>query len=61
MSKKVTSTNEPLKKPEQQNYQQQHMPSSAFNSREAYLEHELTIMEPNAGVLIYPLKIIDSS
>ncbi|MCL1045403.1 DUF3360 domain-containing protein [Shewanella electrodiphila] len=28
------------------NYQQQHQPSSSFNSREEYLEHELSIMDP---------------
>lgn len=29
-----------------QSYQQQHRASSTFESREAYLEHELTIMNP---------------
>ncbi|WP_119967628.1 DUF3360 family protein [Shewanella japonica] len=32
--------------PSNKQYQQQHKPSSAFNSRDEYLEHELTIMDP---------------
>ncbi len=32
--------------PSNKQYQQQHKPSSTFNSRDEYLEHELTIMDP---------------
>ncbi|MEI8617669.1 DUF3360 family protein [Pseudoalteromonas sp. B193] len=42
-----------------QSYEQLHKPSSEFNTRDEYLEHELQIMQLNAGVLIYRLEITD--
>jgi len=38
-------------------YQNNHKPSSEFNTRDEYLEHELQIMQPKrAGGLIYLLE-----
>ena len=36
----------PASSPQSSDYSQQHKPSSAFNSRDEYLEHELQIMSP---------------
>ena len=47
---------EPPKTVDESNYQQQHKPSSAFNSREEYLEHELQIMGPKRWRPNWPFK-----
>ena len=60
MSSTLESVNIPREEPrtheDELSYEQQHKPSSEFDSREQYLEHELQIMSPKRWRPNFPFK-----